>query len=335
MMPSKKIRFGVLGCSRIAKRSVLPALANSPHVELVMIASRSGANAKECSKQYGCDSGGYEDVLQNEDVDAVYISLPNSLHEEWAIKAEQAGKHVWCEKPAALAYSSAKKMVEAARKNNVRSMEGFMFLSHPQHAKVRELIDNGTLGELLVFEGCFAVPMPGSDANILKSELGGGVLNDAAVYPIRASRMIFNEEPISVACSLVMDPKTGVDVKVDMLLTYPNGKSAFVSSVFGSYFQSTYSVLGAKGRVRMERAYAVPRERAVSIFLERDDNTEELVFEPADHFKLMLEDFCREILLGSRSTKKYEADLLAQARILDAARLSNAEKRFVALSELI
>src|SRR3989344_3722266 len=141
MSTKKKIRFGVIGCSHIAKKAALPALLDSPLAELVMVGSRSYEHAQECAQGFGCDSyGTYEEVLENKDVDAVYISLPNSLHEEWAVKAAEAGRHVWCEKPAALTYASAERMIAAAQKNNVRLMEGFMFLSHPQHARVRNLI---------------------------------------------------------------------------------------------------------------------------------------------------------------------------------------------------
>ena len=120
-----------------------------------------------------------------------------------------------------------------------------------------------------------------------------------------------------------------------MLLTYKNGKSAFISSAFGSYFRSTYRVLGSKAQIEMERAYAVPKDRATKIFLHSDDIVKEIPIDPADHFKLMLNDFCKEISLGAASSKKYEEDLLAQARILDAARKSFAEKRFVDIAEVV
>lgn len=334
MSSHTQILFGVLGCSRVAKRSVLPALAASPYAELRLVASRSFDNADACAKMYGCRAGAFEDVLADPDIDAVYISLPNSLHEEWAIKAAEAGKHIWCEKPAALSYESAERMVAAARKNSVRLMEGFMFRSHPQHAKVREMIDAGILGTLLTFEGCFAVPMPATSANSLNKDLGGGCFSDAGMYPIAASRMIFDEEPESVACTLVMDPHTGVDVKVDMVLAYPGGKSAHISSAFGAYFQSTYRVLGTEAHLTVARAYAVPKDRATKIFLNKDDIITEIDVEPADHFQLMLDAFCVEISLGSKSTKRYEEDLRAQARILEASRLSHREQRFVKLSEL-
>lgn len=326
----KKIRFGVIGCSRIAKKNALPALIDSQFAELVMLGSRSPEHARTCAEQFGYASyGTYEDVLDNKNVDAVYISLPNSLHEEWTVRAAQAGKHVWCEKPAALTYASAKGMVAACKKNNVRLMEGFMFLYHPQHAKVKELIREGVLGELLTFDGCFAFPMPDAGNNLRNRELGGGSYNDAGAYLIRASRMIFNEEPESVACNLTIDPATGVDVKADMLLNYPNGRSALLSCAFGAYFQSTYGVLGTKARLSTERAYAVPKDMPVKIFVERGARAEEILVEPADQFTLMIDDFCQEILLGEKSAKNYEDDLIAQARVLEAGRISSLEGRLV------
>lgn len=335
MSTQKKIRFGLIGCSRVAKKSAIPALLDSNLAELKMVGSRYLENARMCAEQFLCASfGSYGDVLANKDLDAVYISLPNSLHEEWSIKAAQAGKHVWCEKPAALTFESAKKMIAACKENNVRLMEGFMFLYHPQHAKVQELIKDGMLGEILTFEGRFAFQMPDSHNIRRNASLGGGAYNDAATYPIRASRMIFNTEPESVSCMMAIDLETQVDVKSDAILNYPGGRSATISSAFGGDFQSTYSVTGSKASIRMERAYAVPKDKEVKIFLEKGNKVEEILIEPTDHFKLMIDDFCREILLGDQSAKNYEEDLLAQARVLDAGRISHDEKRAVYLREL-
>ena len=335
MSTSKKIRFAVLGCSRIAKKAAIPALLDSQYAELAMVGSQSSEHAKECAQEFGCKSyGTYDEVLADKDIDAVYISLPNSLHEEWAVKAAEAGRHVWCEKPAALTYASAKKMVSACRKNNVRLMEGFMFLSHPQQAKVRQLVAEGAIGEPRAFEGSYTYPMPEKGNIRLNADLGGGVYNDAAVYPIRASRMLFNDEPLSVTCKLTIDPATNVDVKAEATLDYPDDRTARILAAFDEQYVSTYRISGAKGRLSTERAYAVPKDMAVKIFLEAAGDVREIVIPPADHFKLMLDDFCKEILLGSASTQRYEEDLLAQARILDVGRISHTEHRTVRLSEL-
>ncbi|MBI2653363.1 Gfo/Idh/MocA family oxidoreductase [Candidatus Woesearchaeota archaeon] len=332
-MKYSKVRFGILGCSNVAKKSMLPAMKDSESAEISMIGSRTKQKATEYCKIFGCNAyGTYEDVINNKGIDAVYISLPAGLHEEWTVKAAKAGKHVLCEKPATTSLASAKRMSDTCRKNKVRLLEGFMFKHHPQHKKAKELIKNGVLGELLNFYGCFAYRMPDSGNIRLKKELGGGVMNDSMPYPVYAGRMFFGE-PVSVVCSLKIDKKLGVDLKADIIMGYQDGKTAFASSAFGSYYQSTYSILGSKAFLRMKRAYAITRDMETSIFLDEDDKSNEIIIEPADHFRLMVDDFCAEIMSNKKS-KNYEEDLLAQAKVLEAARISHKEKRIVKISEL-
>lgn len=334
-MVSSKISFGIIGCSRVAKKSFLPAIKDSEKAEIGMIGSRSKEKAIEYCKSFGCSSyGNYEDVVRNENIDVVYVSLPVGMHEEWAIKAAEAGKHVLCEKSSTISLESAKRMVAACKKNNVRLLEGFMFRYHPQHQKVMSMIKEEALGKLLMFQGHFGFPFPENNDPKLNKGLGGGSLNDSAAYPIYASRMLFGEEPISVACKLKMDQELGVDTKADILLNYSDGKVAFISSAFGAYFQSTYSLWGSKSYLKVKRAYAVPKDMRTSIFLDKDDKISEIVIEPADHFKLMIDDFCNKILKGKSNKKKFEDDLLAQARVMEAARTSNKQGRIVKISEL-
>ena len=330
-----KIKFGVLGYSRVAWKDMLPALLDSEHAVLGMLGSRDPEKAKEASAKHGAAAwGSYEDVVASSDLDVVYVSLPNTLHEEWSIKALRAGKHVICEKPAALTYAAAKRMVQAARDNKVRLLEGLMFRYHPQHRQVKEFISNGTLGELVRFDACFGFPMPDRNNNLRNKELGGGALNYVAPYPICASRMILGEEPLDVFCKMELDPESGVDARADMLLGYGGGKVAHASTLFGAYFQSTYSVLGSKAGIRMGRAYAVPRNMGTKIFLDANDATQEIAVAPVDQFRLMLDDFCETIAGRKEPEHDYESDLLAQARVLEAARLSAAENRLVNISEI-
>ncbi len=330
-----KVVFGVLGCSRVAQKGMLPAICDSNFAELGIVGSRSREKAQLVAGQFDCDSfGTYEDVLGDKRINAVYISLPNALHEEWAIKAAASGKHVLCEKPAAISYSAAQRMAEAARKHSVRLLEGLMFRYHPQHDWVRTLIREGFLGDLLRFEGCFGYPVPDRSSTMMNQQFGGGSLYACAPYPVYASRMFLGGEPLSVTCSLKVDADTGVDFQADMLLQYPEGRSAFISSAFGSYFQSTYSLLGSEAFVRAARAYAVPRDMKTKIFFDTDDTINEIIIEPADHFRLMVDDFCQEILKGERSEKDYEGDLLSQSRVLEAAKVSAAEERIVLISEI-
>ena len=135
-----RLKFGIIGCSRIAKRSVIPAIIKSEFAQLEIIGSRSTDKAKEFANEFKCEKfGTYEDVISDDSVDVVYISTPIDTHAEWSNKATAAEKHVYVEKSSTNDLKNAEKMVESAKENNVRLMEGFMFRFHPQHQKVKEL----------------------------------------------------------------------------------------------------------------------------------------------------------------------------------------------------
>lgn len=333
-MAIKKMQFGILGYSHVAQKSAIPALMNSPKASLVAIGRRQDSEGypHEFDKNdvVFCS---YEEVLSDPRIEAVYISLPNSLHEFWTIKAAAAGKHVWCEKPITLSYESAKKIAEAGEKNNVHIREGFTFLFHPQHQHVKKLIKENAIGNISAFYGQFTFPMPDKGNIRLDKKLGGGSYTDAAVYPIRASRFLFEAEPISVFCHLTEDPAFGIDIKADLILSYSEGRVAHISSSFGSYFQSHYSLLGSTGMIQTERAYAVPSTKSITISLERDDKTNTEIIPPVNQFELFIDDFVQSAY-SNKKDALYRNDILAQARIVDAGFRSNLKKRSVDLIEI-
>ena len=325
-----RLKFGIIGCSRIAKRSVIPAILKSEFAELEMIGSRTLEKAKEFSNEFNCKKfGTYEDVISDDSVDAVYISTPIGTHEEWAIKATSAGKHVYCEKSSTISYISAQKMIECAKQNNVRMMEGFMFRFHPQHQKVKKLIDEKKIGDLISFNGSFGFPaFPEGDIRY-REELGGGFLNDSGCYPICASRMIFNEEPLAVFHHNSHDPKTQVDVKGTSLLIYENDKTAAINYGNGNYYQAKYEVWGSDGVISLDRAYSVPSDFTTKMSLQYNvDNNwngrRNEIFEinPTDHFLKMVDTFCMEVTEGKKSPFNFEQELLNQAKVMEAHRLS-------------
>lgn len=331
----EKIRFGIIGCSRIAESSTIPAILNSKQAELVHIGSRKVDKAKIFAKKFDCVKyGSYEEVLEDKDVDAVYISLPIGMHEEWTIKAANFGKHILCEKSSTTSVSSAKKMIQRSKENKVRLMEGFMFRFHPSHNKVQDLIKQGYLGELFAFDARYGFPsIPKSDIRYDK-ELGGGVLNDAGCYPICASRIIFNNEPENVFCNLQIDKESQVDEKASLLLKYPNDRYASISVGYGLYYQSVYTVWGTNGFLSLSRSYNIPNDMQAVLKVQTDSLTDEIKIESTDHFVLMIESFCKEINNEGSSKFNFEDDLLQQTAVMEAARISNLEKRAVELSEL-
>lgn len=332
---TKKIPFGIIGCSRIAESSTLPALSKSKLAELYFVGSRSTQKAEIFAKKFNCKKyGSYEEVLEDKNVQAVYVSLPIGLHEEWTIKSAKAGKHVLCEKSSTTSYVSAKKMVKTAKQNQVRLMEGFMFRFHPSHKKVLEVIKNGTIGNPFTFYGAYGFPTVDKTDVRLKKELGGGILNDAGCYPICASRIIFNKEPIEATCKLVIDTTTKVDTKAIIQLSYDRDCFAQMSTGYELNYENMYSVWGSKGRLNLSRAYNIPTDMQALLTVNSIDYTNEIKIQQADHFLLMLDAFSNELLSKNSSNFNFENDLLQQARVMEAARLSAKKNRTIRISDI-
>ncbi len=330
-----KVRFGIIGCSNIAAKSTIPAIKNSEFADLKMIGSSSYEKAKQFSERFNCnDIGSYQEVLDNNEIDAVYISLPIGLHEEWSIKAAKAGKHVLCEKSSTTSYDSALRMVKTCQDNNVRIMESFMFRFHPRHQKIHKLVHSNQLGNLFVFQGTYGFP-PVSNRDIrYNSTLGGGVLNETGCYPICASRIIFNEDPIGVLCNLHIDEKMNIDTKGNTYISYKNKKAALISFSFESYYNASYKIWGSEGIIELERSYAIPPDLNSEINIKTNNENKIISVSPADHFLLMIDAFCKEIKNIKHAHFNFEEDLISQACIMECSRISNRENRFVYFNEI-
>ena len=335
------LKFGIIGCSRIAKRSVIPAILKSKFTELEMVGSRTQKKSKEFANEFNCKKyGTYDDVISDDSIDAVYISTPIGTHAKWSNKAASAGKHVYCEKSSTDSLVSAREMVECAKQNNIRLMEGFMFRSHPQHQKVKELINDGKIGEMKSFNGVFGFPaFPEGDIRY-DAGLGGGFLNDSGCYPICASRMIFNEEPVTVGCQFNLN-SAGVDVKGTSFLIYKNQKSATITYCNGNYYQAKYEVWGSDGVISLDRAYSVPSDFTTKVNLQHNtennwEGRRNEIFEiqPKDHFLELLDTFCMEITGSEKAPFNFEEELLNQAKVMEAHRQSAITAKMIWLSEL-
>jgi predicted dehydrogenase len=326
----EKIRFGVLGCSTIAEKSMIPAIKNSSNAQLYMIGSRSDKKASSFSKKFSCKlHGDYDEVLENEQIDAVYISLPPSLHEKWIIKAAKFGKHVICEKPGALSIKSAEKIIKECKKNHVRIIENFAFRFHPQQTKVLEIIKNNSIGKVSSFYGNYSFNLNVSQNNFrLNKKLGGGILNDVSGYLICASRLIFNENPVAVFCDLEYDDD--IDVSGNIYMKYSD-KTAIGSFSYKNYFQSFYNICGKNGVVQVERAFNIRDNMMGVITIKKEDKLKKITIDPYNKFQMLTEVFCNEILNSNLKKINFEKDLIDQAKIMDAARKSISEKKIIKL----
>ena len=329
----KKIKFGVIGCSEIANSSTIPAILESQNAELEFIGSRTNSKAKKIARKFGCKKyGSYEEVLKDKEVNVVYISVPIGLHEKWSILAAKAGKHILCEKSISDSFKSAKKMVLESKKHNVRIMEGFMFRFHPSIENVLNLLNKKIIGEVFSFQSRYGFPKISKKNIRYQKKLGGGILNDAGCYPICASRILFNEEPESVYCKLNINKKYNVDEFANISLLFKTGKISDMSLGYGLLYQSVYEIWGSKGILNLSRAYNIPPDMSASLKINTTKRTE-IKIKPTNHFKSMIDNFSKEIQ-NKKIKFDFEKDIINQAKVMEAARKSNKEKRVVKISEI-
>jgi dTDP-3,4-didehydro-2,6-dideoxy-alpha-D-glucose 3-reductase len=328
------VRFGILACSSVARRRFLPALAASKRAQLVHVGSRDPAKARQFAREFsGAKSGDYDAVLGDTDVEAVYISTPPTLHEEWVLKAVAKGKHVLCEKPAFGDFQTAVDAVERARAADVRLAEGYSFRWHPQHAVVRSLMEQGRIGQPRFFSAEFTYPRPPEHDIRLNPELAGGVFRDSAGYPVAAALLQMPGRPSSVFCQMGQDPATGVNDTFSLWLRFASGATAQMLVAFGAHYRSRYAITGTQGRVEMERAFSVGPQMKTTIALEMETATERIEIAPDDQFRLMVDDFSAEIRGDASPRKDFEVDILRQHEVMDAAARSHREGRVIALSD--
>jgi predicted dehydrogenase len=330
------LRFGIIACSKVARRRFLPALLGSNVARLERIGSRDAARAELYAREFSCGKyGGYGAVLADPEVDIVYISTPPSLHLEWVLKAADAGKHIWCEKPAFPDYKSAVRAVDYCRAAGVRLIEGYVFKYHPQHARAKSIITEQRIGAPRFLYSEFTYPRPTEGDIRLKTDLAGGVYHDSAGYPVAAALLQLPGEPAEVFCQLGKDSATGVDDSFTMWLGFSGGETAQLLAGFGLLYRSTYSVLGTRGRLSLARAFSVAPNMKAVLQLETDGGDETIIVDPADQFLLMIDDVARKIRGDSAGSEKraFETELLRQHAIMDAAGRSHRERRMVALSE--
>ncbi len=313
-----------MGCANVVEKHIIKALSKVKNGKLYGIASRDVNKAKECASKYGCKYFESYDALLKSDVDAVYLPLPIGLHEEWVIKAAEAGKHILCEKSLSDNLVSVKRMIDLCQKNNVVLFENFMCGYHPQHQKVISLLPE--IGEVFILNAFFGFPPLEKDNIRYKKELGGGSLNDAGCYTVFISRKILQSEPIAVTCKLVYD--NNVDIQGSAYLEFPNNKFASIAFGFNNSYQNNYSVWGSKGIIKIERAFSIPADIKPEVNLVKQDVNTTLDIPAENHFALIFEDFFSKI-----KNKEYDySHLIAQARVMEALRISAKEDRKVKIS---
>ncbi len=269
----KKVRWGILGAAAIATKKVIPGMQQGSRTEIVALASRDLAKAKEAADRLGIQKayGSYEELLADPEIEAIYNPLPNHLHVPWSVKAAEAGKHVLCEKPIAMNAQEVETLIAARDSAGVKIGEAFMVRTHPQWLRARDMVRQKQIGELKAIVSVFSYfnRDPKNIRNI--AEIGGGALMDVGCYPITMSRFLFGREPERVIGLIERDPEMGTDRLTTAILDFAPGQALFTCSTQMVPFQRM-QVLGTTGRVDLEIPYNAPPNQATRIFL--DDGSE-------------------------------------------------------------
>jgi predicted dehydrogenase len=313
-----KLRWGVLSTAKIGTQKVIPAMQLSEYCEIAAIASRNLAKAQEIAGQLHIPKayGSYEAMLADNQIDAVYISLPNQYHVPWSIKALAAGKHVLCEKPISMDFAEAQELYDTAKKYpQLKIMEAFMYRFHPQWKFARQLVVDGKIGELNTIQSFFSYHNIDPDNIRNRLECGGGGLMDIGCYCISLARFIFNEEPQRVSGILEYDPQFKVDRLASGLLEFKNGTSNFTCATQISPYQRV-NIFGSEGRIEIEIPFNAPSDKPCRIWHQHGSEIEEIIFDICDQYTIQGDVFSQAVLNNSPVPTPL-ADAVANMKVID------------------
>ena len=346
----RKLRWGILGAARVNER-LLPAIIEAPNAQLVAIASRRAGAAQATLQKYApCYASEVQcydemDALINDaNVEAVYCPMANNEHAEWALKAINAGKHVLIEKPMALTVADIERIEQAALKQNVKVMEGFMYRFHPQHARIQEIVASGLIGDVLSARASYSFLMRPARMYRIASGVaqGGGAMWDIGPYAIHSLRWVMGlqvgsnsvqpVEPVSVMAHAKLN-EVGADIVTSGVLDF--GRDAEGRALFGHFDvsfersrKSEYEIIGTKGWVKCHAAWVFQNDVPVISWATEDGKYAEERFTPSNHFNLEIEHFS-DCVLNNQPTLLTFSDAKANCKAIEAVLESVASQRLV------
>jgi predicted dehydrogenase len=321
------MKWGLLSTANI-NRKLLEGVRGTDEATVVAVASRDRSRAEAFAREHGIERalGSYEELLEDPEVEAIYIPLPNSMHVPWSVRALEAGKHVLCEKPLTRRPAEAEAAFAAAEQSGRLLMEAFMWRHHPQTRRLRELLDAGVIGRLRLIRAVFSFPLDEAENIRLNGELDGGGLMDVGCYCVSGTRLVAGAEPEHVSAEQVLGGK-GVDIALSATLRFPDDVLAQFDCGLSIGHRHELEAIGEEGSLYVADPW---HGRAPGIVLTREDEAERIEFAPANPYTHQLENFARAArgeappLLGAE-------DALAQARAIEALYASAESGRAVSL----
>lgn len=316
------MRWGFLGASRIARRSLAPAVLECGHL-IEAIGARALQRARDFGDAVGARRayGDYAALVADPGIDAVYISLTNEAHVPWAIRALAAGKHVLCEKPLGLDAGEVAALLEAEARSGRRVMEAFCHVHHPQIAQVRALLEAGALGEVVAAQAVFGIPLRDDGDFRWQAAMGGGVLLDLGTYCVSLMRALLGE-PRAVSAIRVM--RGEVDASFSGQMDFGGVAGQFTCS-FVSAFTQHLEIVGSAGTLLLDWPIST-KGRETGMFL--GDRAER--FPALDPYVRMVRAF-EQMAAGEPGGAFGLEWSLANARVLDGLRVAAGDGRVVSI----
>jgi xylose dehydrogenase (NAD/NADP) len=333
------LNWGILGAARINER-LLPAILEADNATLIGLASRrSGAAAATLAALAPCypQLKAYDSLnalLHDADIQAIYLPMANHEHAEWALKALAHGKHVLCEKPLALQVADIDAIAAAANQQQRTVMEGFMYRFHPQHARVKALIDSGLIGEIRSVRASYSFMMRPARLYRMAEPVanGGGAMWDIGCYAIHSIRQFFSGLPQAVT-ALAQHVDSGADSACSGVLDYGDGRFGQFDFSFSRARRCEYEIIGSQGGIKCHIVWQLPGDVPVISWWTEDGRQGEERLAPANHFKLEIEHFSDCVLNGQPPLLSLN-DARDNCLIINAAIQSITEGRRVVMTAI-
>jgi xylose dehydrogenase (NAD/NADP) len=308
------MRWGLLSTANI-NRAILEGARRTDEATVVAVASRDRSRAEQYAREHGLERahGSYEALLEDPEVDAVYVSLPNSLHVPWAVRALEAGKHVLCEKPLTRRPAEAEEAFAVAGRAGRLLAEAFMWRHHPQTRRLQALLDEGRIGRLRLVRATFSFSLRREGDVRMAADLDGGSLMDVGCYCVSGIRLVSGSEPERVHGEQVLGAE-GVDVAFSATLRLPDDVLGQFDCGFVLSARDELEAVGEDGSLFLDDPW---KGRAPVIEVRRDGEVEEVAVETADPYACELADFAAAAR-GDAPARFGAADALAQARAIEA-----------------
>ena len=318
MPDDSPVRWGIVSTADI-NRKVIPGAKASPKVDLVGVASRTQDRAEQYASWWEIPRayGSYEALLADDEIEAVYISLPNTLHCEWSIRALEAGKHVLCEKPLSRHPEEVAAAFDAADRTGRLLMEAFMWRHNPQSARLKELVDQGAIGELRLVRSTFSYSLYDENNIRLQPEVEGGGLMDVGCYNVSGSRFLAGGEPERVFGEAWYGP-TGTDWVFAGTMRFPGDVIAAFDCGTALTNRDELEAIGSEGSLFVDDPWHCLRP---GIELRRDGEVERIELEQQDSYRLELENLS-DAIRGRGEPLLGRNDAMGQARALEALHAS-------------